>query len=73
MSKRNPHPIIDQIVARHHVGESYLAICRKVKQAMKKSAWRKLDRATRSMFIDDAIYCHTENRNLYTYVMGGHR
>jgi acyl-CoA reductase-like NAD-dependent aldehyde dehydrogenase len=68
---RSRNPIVEQIVGRIHVGESHLTAAREVKQAMKKGAWAKLDRATRSNLIDDALQAHTANREVYRQVMGG--
>ena len=75
MSKRKKvrtvNPMIEMIIGRLHVGQSYLVAARSIKKALKRGAWRKIDRATRSNMIDDAIHCHHENRALYTDVMRG--
>lgn len=66
-------PIIRQIVARCHVGESNLAVIRYVVSRLKeqRKTFLAMKRQQRRKLIRDTISAHAQNRKLYRAVMCG--
>lgn len=63
--------MINQIVGRCHVGESYVSVIKYLVSRFKKGAWRGLSRSERRRWMREAIACHKRNRRLYASVMSG--
>ena len=67
------HPIVSQIVARCHVGQSNRAIIRYFVSRLRHgyATWRTLTREQRKDWTRQVIAEHTENRGLYRAVVSG--
>ena len=68
------HPMVRQIVGRCHVGNDYGTVRRYVVSRFNRGyhGFRALDRKTRRAMLRDITRAHSENRDLYRFVMGGH-
>ena len=64
--------MVSMIVARCHVGQSYLQVIRYVLSCMKKGAFFKQPKAARRALLQDIIKEHCANRELYRHVQRGH-
>jgi len=67
------NPIIRQIIDRDcHVADSYVSVVKHVVSRLKdgRNTFFSLDKQSRREFIDDCFKCHTDNRELYSMVMG---
>ena len=65
--------IVEQIVARLHVGTSDLEVLRYVRSRMSKEARTSRDmQDARKQAYRQAIACHRANQDEYAWVMGGH-
>ena len=69
------HPIVRQIVDRHHVADDYLEVVRSVLGRLRgrRKAFLKLPREARRTIIGSALQVHKENRDLFNFVMRGVR
>lgn len=63
--------MIDQIVGRCHVGESYVSVIKYVVSRFRAGEWRKLTRKERRRIMRRAMRIHRRNRELYASVMRG--
>ncbi len=66
-------PIINQVVSRCHVSDSNLSVIRYMVSRMKGKykGWKKHGKELRKKGMTQAIYCHTQNKDLYYSVMSG--
>lgn len=65
--------IVNQIVDRQHVSASNVDVIRAIRKAFSRDAFGRIHRAMRKRVYAQAIKRHTQNGNLYAYVMQGRR
>lgn len=67
------HPIIYQMVARCHVGDSNRKVLYYCVAGLREGlkGFLAMDKAARRRFMEQAIAAHKQNRELYDYVMKG--